>query len=245
MRQLFFFLFSVFTSLVALAPIASAQALPELPTLRGSADNGWGVVLAQSLLNDRVQLQTPLQVDGKWGAKTLAAVKKLQEDQGLTVDGIAGKNTWEKLFGNSDCRYLIKFKHPKWTDAEWKSNSPLYESSIQIVKYDKDGPRLEKELNGSLKPDYSASQSKRVGVVEALKEHGAISNGAYELTLGFHKRPGGGVKPKVEDLKVKKTGTLRPCLVVNRDLQIHCFSNKPNKTTSTFIHIHQKHFSGF
>ena len=157
MRLLALISFCIFVSGV-LANEASAQAIAELPILRASANNGWGVVLAQSLLNDRVNLQTPLQVDGKWGANTLAAVKKLQSDQGLATDGIVGKNTWAKLFGDEDCRYVVKFKHPKWTDAERKSNSPLYESDIQIIRYDKDGPHLEKEFTGSLKADCSASQ---------------------------------------------------------------------------------------
>lgn len=36
-------------------------------------------------------------VDGKIGPKTKAAVKKFQSDMGLKADGIAGKNTREKL----------------------------------------------------------------------------------------------------------------------------------------------------
>ena len=37
-------------------------------------------------------------VDGSFGSKTLAAVKQYQKDNGLTVDGIAGKNTLGKLY---------------------------------------------------------------------------------------------------------------------------------------------------
>lgn len=36
-------------------------------------------------------------VDGAFGTKTLAAVQKYQKANGLTVDGIVGKNTWNKL----------------------------------------------------------------------------------------------------------------------------------------------------
>ncbi len=36
-------------------------------------------------------------VDGKIGPKTKAAIKEFQADNGLTVDGIAGRNTKEKL----------------------------------------------------------------------------------------------------------------------------------------------------
>ena len=38
-----------------------------------------------------------LDVDGIFGSKTQAAVKQYQKSQGLTVDGIVGKNTWGAL----------------------------------------------------------------------------------------------------------------------------------------------------
>jgi N-acetylmuramoyl-L-alanine amidase len=38
-----------------------------------------------------------ISVDGIWGSKTLAAVKKFQKDYGLTADGIVGKNTEKAL----------------------------------------------------------------------------------------------------------------------------------------------------
>ena len=42
-------------------------------------------------------LLTGLTVDGIFGAKTEAAVKTYQQAKNLTVDGIAGINTWTKL----------------------------------------------------------------------------------------------------------------------------------------------------
>ena len=40
--------------------------------------------------------------DGSFGAKTLAAVKQYQKDNGLQVDGIAGKNTLGSLYGTTN-----------------------------------------------------------------------------------------------------------------------------------------------
>ena len=37
--------------------------------------------------------------DGKFAAKTDAAVRSFQKAQGLTVDGIVGENTWKRLLG--------------------------------------------------------------------------------------------------------------------------------------------------
>lgn len=37
--------------------------------------------------------------DGVFGSGTLAAVKAAQQKGGITVDGIAGKNTWNLLLG--------------------------------------------------------------------------------------------------------------------------------------------------
>lgn len=41
-----------------------------------------------------------LDVDGKFGAKTQSAVKAYQQKNGLSVDGIVGKNTWNSLSNN-------------------------------------------------------------------------------------------------------------------------------------------------
>ena len=38
-----------------------------------------------------------LDVDGQFGTKTQAAVRDYQKNNGLSVDGIVGKNTWGKL----------------------------------------------------------------------------------------------------------------------------------------------------
>ena len=42
-----------------------------------------------------------LDVDGKFGTKTQNAVKSYQKNNGLSVDGIVGNNTWASLLGSS------------------------------------------------------------------------------------------------------------------------------------------------
>lgn len=60
-----------------------------------SGSKGNTVKAVQILLNGYgYSCGTP---DGQFGNKTLAAVKKFQKEKGLTVDGICGQRTFEKL----------------------------------------------------------------------------------------------------------------------------------------------------
>lgn len=76
----------------------STQAHPQLR--QGST--GEPVRHLQDLLNrvDRKQNSgnpPPLNVDGYFGYNTQTAVKLFQKYYGLSIDGIAGPKTWEKL----------------------------------------------------------------------------------------------------------------------------------------------------
>ena len=68
-----------------------------MKTLRINS-NGPQVKALQLWLNHMTDY-TCGKVDGIFGTRTLAAVRKYQEANGLTVDGIVGKNTWVKLLG--------------------------------------------------------------------------------------------------------------------------------------------------
>lgn len=66
------------------------------PTLR-NGDSGPYVVECQ---NDLIKLNydlNPFGADGKYGNKTVNAVKAFQRDSGLAADGICGPRTWEAL----------------------------------------------------------------------------------------------------------------------------------------------------
>jgi len=72
--------------------------VPELRTLQ-RGDSGEDVRALQILLSGRGcngKMTTP---DGKFGPNTQGAVKLYQQAKGLTVDGIAGSDTWASLLG--------------------------------------------------------------------------------------------------------------------------------------------------
>jgi peptidoglycan hydrolase-like protein with peptidoglycan-binding domain len=51
----------------------------------------------QALLVARNYLPNASEIDGIFGPRTERAVKALQEDSAITVDGIVGGTTWEAL----------------------------------------------------------------------------------------------------------------------------------------------------
>ena len=60
-----------------------------------SGSSGGTVRLVQQKLNTEGERLT---TDGKFGASTVAAVKRYQTRHSLTSDGSVGKDTWEKMF---------------------------------------------------------------------------------------------------------------------------------------------------
>jgi Putative peptidoglycan binding domain len=60
------------------------------------------VVALQNALNLRLNLTDPLVLDGDFGPKTEAAVRKFQKQEGLKVDGIAGPQTLGALFERAE-----------------------------------------------------------------------------------------------------------------------------------------------
>ena len=71
-------------------PVAGLRVL-------GDGDTGEDVKILQAMLNLRGY--DCGKVDGIFGSKTEDAVRRYQKDNGLTADGIVGKNTWRKLLG--------------------------------------------------------------------------------------------------------------------------------------------------
>lgn len=80
------------------------------PTIRRGS-SGEYVTLAQTLLIQRGYDLAPYGADGKFGAKTETAVKAFQRDNGLTADGIIGRNTWAALDSEKETMYTVTINH--------------------------------------------------------------------------------------------------------------------------------------
>ena len=68
--------------------------LPPYPLLKRGARGAYVKFLQQKLESFLIPVG---EIDGIFGAKTESAVRKFQQEKGLTVDGIVGVNTWTML----------------------------------------------------------------------------------------------------------------------------------------------------
>jgi peptidoglycan hydrolase-like protein with peptidoglycan-binding domain len=76
---------------------AKTWARLDPPTIRRGS-NGDAVRLCQRILKDfDHEPYDPGKVDGDFGQDTERAVKRLQDDFGLEVDGVVGPNTWAMM----------------------------------------------------------------------------------------------------------------------------------------------------
>lgn len=87
----------------AASPTPSYDTKVFTRTLRSGATGNDVTLLQQRLA--ALNYLTTQQVSGTYNVATLNAVKVFQQMNGLSVDGVAGKNTFEKLFSSSALRY--------------------------------------------------------------------------------------------------------------------------------------------
>lgn len=92
------------------------------PTLRRGS-SGEYVTLLQTMLIQRGYDLKPYGADGKFGAKTEAAVKDFQRNNDLTVDGVVGRNTWAALEDGKTKLYTVTVQHVSKTVAENITNT--------------------------------------------------------------------------------------------------------------------------
>lgn len=90
---------------------------PTYPTLR-KGSTGEYVTLLQTKLIQRGYDLAPYGADGKYGAKTVTAVKAFQKDNGLTQDGVTGANTWAAILSGQTTLYTVTVQHLSKSVAE-------------------------------------------------------------------------------------------------------------------------------
>jgi hypothetical protein len=120
--------------------------------------------------------------------------------------------------------YRVVFRYRAAGPASVKD----YESEVTVYERQPGGgEKVVGTFTGSIFPD-------------DLTKSGRVKDGRYDLYLGLHKRSkdGKALTPTKADLVVKSQGWLRPALIVQADRPVPVFSLKPNKTTSTYIHVH-------
>lgn len=88
------------------------------PTLRRGSKGAY-VTLAQTELIQKGYSCGSFGADGEFGAATEKAVRAFQKDNGLTVDGVIGKNTWAALDAAVPSnKYTVTIPHLSKSQAE-------------------------------------------------------------------------------------------------------------------------------
>ena len=91
--------------------------MPTLPTLRRGSSGEYVTLLQTKLIQLGYDVGAT-GADGRYGAKTEAAVKAFQKDHGLVADGITGPRTWEALQTGQGTRFTVTIQHLSRTVAE-------------------------------------------------------------------------------------------------------------------------------
>lgn len=74
-------------------PVGVNVNVPQL----SNGSTGGAVKAVQAILNQKFNASPALTVDGQYGPKTIATVEAFQRAHGLSVDGVAGTQTWAEL----------------------------------------------------------------------------------------------------------------------------------------------------
>ena len=89
-----------------------------------------------------------LDVDGVWGDKTDAAVRKYQNQKGLTVDGIVGANTWGSLYGTNKTTTPTTPTEPKsYSDIDLSKYDSGYQKSQDVLNAEQKKTEAESAVN--------------------------------------------------------------------------------------------------
>ena len=109
-------------------PACIDGTIPEQPTEKNAAETkpsirrgskGKYVTLAQTALINKGYDLGKYGADGDYGPATEAAVKKFQQDHGLTQDGVIGPATWDALDKNEPAEtYTVTIQHLTGSQAD-------------------------------------------------------------------------------------------------------------------------------
>ena len=128
-------------------------------------------------------------VDGKFGRASMNALKNFQTNNGLKADGVAGKNTYEKLFSAAAVPYAVaETATPVPAEIPKTSSSATTESTVWKTLRSGDSGTEVKQLQENLiqmgylsgKPDGKYGQS----TVEAVKAFQKANNLTSDGTAG-------------------------------------------------------------
>lgn len=90
------------------------------------------VRIAQEKLIVKGYVLSKFGVDGDFGSETETAVKKLQRDAGIAVDGIIGKDTWAVL--NSDFIKTSKPSYPNYLIRKGKQDDNVRKIQSRLIE---------------------------------------------------------------------------------------------------------------
>ncbi|MBE7042268.1 MAG: hypothetical protein E7399_02095 [Ruminococcaceae bacterium] len=144
-----------------------------------NGSSGAGVMELQHSLN--VILGTNLAVDGKYGNNTVSAVKQFQTKYGLTVDGIAGKNT------NNKINEIRKGNSQKPTPAPTSTSKPSTnpDSSLKISNPNQN---IQKGQSGTAVKELQQCLNKILGI--NLEVDGKFGDKTLEAVKQFQSKYG-------------------------------------------------------
>lgn len=103
------------------------------PTIR-KGSSGEDVKYCQELLMKLGYDLSPYNADGRFGNKTLEAVKSFQRDHSLNQDGVVGPLTWDALQNAKPGSKLYTAKIPHLTEAQIKALKSSYPDLVSEVE---------------------------------------------------------------------------------------------------------------
>lgn len=137
---------NVYASTKYLSPAVGASSssgteASSYPTLRFGAQGDYVKVMQNALIT-KGQSLPKYGVDGYFGSETQSAVRAFQTAAGISVDGICGPITWQKLLGGSDTTQSSKSFYIQATIVkdDWDEDGELETGQFELDSITASGP---------------------------------------------------------------------------------------------------------